>query len=183
MHASLREALAPLATLEGWVVGDPRGQVLGLELRVADDAPPATRQSVESMRETFRQMLAPFPEEPVGVGAEWEVAQTLTTAQFSFTQTTRYQLVAREGDRIQLAARIVQTAPAQDMASPQPGVTVRLENLEGSGEGTTAMTLAGRLLRGEMALEIRMQNQVTQGDAEPRPVRVTTRVETRLSGR
>ncbi len=183
MHTTLREALAPLATLEGWIVGDPRGQVLGIDLRVADDAPAATRQSLDNMRDTFRQMLATFPEEPIGIGAEWEVVQTLTTQQLSFTQTARYRLLAREGDRIELATIIVQNAPAQDMPSPQPGMSMRLERLEGSGEGTAAMTLGGRVLGGQTRLEIRMQNTVTQGEAEPTPMRITTRVRTRLSGR
>src|SRR5262245_46085085 len=42
-----------------------------LDLKVPDTADPQTKQILEQMRQSFANMSAPFPVEPVGLGAKW----------------------------------------------------------------------------------------------------------------
>jgi hypothetical protein len=44
----------------------------------------------------------PLPEEPVGIGAQWEADSTFYEATYSLPQTTRYQLAALSGDSLQI---------------------------------------------------------------------------------
>ncbi|MEM1414286.1 MAG: hypothetical protein AAGH15_05280 [Myxococcota bacterium] len=163
LRAAMIEALEPLTTMQGWSIGDARGRVLGLDFRLAGDVPATAQQSLDSIRDALRQMLPSLPEEPVGVGAEWEVVQPFVTSALTFEQTARFRLLRREGDRVELAVTIAQRAEPQPLQSPQPGMSVRLESFQGGGEATTAYELGGRFLRSETHVLIEMQSVVSAG--------------------
>jgi hypothetical protein len=121
----------------------------GLSARVSLDAVPgmgpgSTGQMVEQVRQTLRDVAAPFPEEEVGVGARWEKLSQLALRDARVTQTETFRLVSVVGDTGSLADLSEQTAPPQPLLSPgaAPGaVPARIESMLSSGDGTTRFVL------------------------------------------
>jgi len=78
----------------------------------------------------------------VGVGAVWEVRTPVQSHGATVEQVTTYRLRAQSGDEIGLDVQITQTAPAQDLPDPQPGLRARLNSLSTTGSGTMELKLS-----------------------------------------
>ncbi|MFG0285313.1 MAG: DUF6263 family protein [Phycisphaerales bacterium JB039] len=143
MVAMMRQSMQPLvgATAAGEV--SPRGESLRFEMQEIDAAGPM-RAQMESMGSQASQLGAVFPEEPVGVGARWEVTMELDNAGVMMQQTMLATLKSIEGDVITLDMAMSQSAEQQDFAPPgmPPGMEVDLESLTGSGEGVMQIDLS-----------------------------------------
>jgi hypothetical protein len=80
--------------------------------------------------------VAPFPEEPVGPGARWEVKLPLTTQGMTIDQTAIYEVVSLEGERLTTKSTIVQHATNQKIQNPaMPGLKMDLTKMVGNGTG------------------------------------------------
>ena len=149
LAAGMSAEVAEVERLSGSGVVTSRG----LSKRVSIDALPAigassknaTGQMVEQVRQTLRDVAAPFPEEEVGVGARWEKLSQLASPDARVTQTETFRLVAIDGDTGSLADVLAQTAPPQPLLSPgaAPGAPpARIESMLSSGDGTTRFVLS-----------------------------------------
>ncbi len=122
----------------------------GFERDVAMELPPQLAPQIaaqmRAMADSLEQFSTPLPEEPVGVGAAWDVRTTLSQDGITLRQTTRYRLRELEGGHAVLDIGITQQADEQPVDAPMPpGVTATLVSLEGRGEGTTRLDLAAGL--------------------------------------
>jgi len=74
----------------------------------------------------------------VGVGARWEVRQTLNAAGITMFQKAEYELTAMDAASVSVKIRIDQTSPPQPMVNPSlpPGVDATVDKMSGSGTGT-----------------------------------------------
>jgi hypothetical protein len=121
----------------------PRGGTLSLSL----DRPPGLRPEAErlftGMEESARNLSASLPEEPVGVGAVWDVTRVATIMGIRCQQTTSHELVAIDGDRVTLRLQMQQTALPQEY--PVPGapedVRARIETFNAAGSGDVVIDL------------------------------------------
>jgi hypothetical protein len=76
----------------------------------------------------------PLPNEPVGIGAVWEVRRPLRIWSARVTQVTRYELTDRQGDRFRVAITVEQTAPPQTAdLNPKLEMHVRSYELHARG--------------------------------------------------
>ncbi|HET6417454.1 MAG TPA: hypothetical protein VFG22_14245 [Polyangiales bacterium] len=76
----------------------------------------------------------PVPNEPVGVGAIWEVRRPLRIWSARVTQVTRYQLTDRAGDRFRVAVTVDQVAAPQ-VADLNPDLEMRVRSYEMHARG------------------------------------------------
>ena len=104
---------------------------------------PQVKQIVQGMEQAMNQIGAPFPEEPVGIGAEWQYVNTMSQNGVSLTQISNYELYKMDGAMYVCDVFVQQTAPKQKVPSPL-GVTVDLLSLSSQGTGKTKIDL-GRL--------------------------------------
>ncbi len=144
--------------------------------RITDDS---LKSIVESMSSQVGNLSAPFPKDPVGVGARWTVRRQANLNGLVMDTTTRYTLRSRTGDRYELdftqdavsppGAAALQGLPAGAQASVTSfsvqskgqisgdltkAVPVR-STVTGTGDGTFTVT-AGRertTMRQQMTLE------------------------------
>jgi hypothetical protein len=122
----------------------------GLSKQVSIDlvpalGPGAAGQMVEQVRQTLRDVAAPFPEEEVGVGARWEKLSQLASRDARVVQTETFRLADVATDSGSLADVLAQTAPPQPLLSPgaAPGTApARIESMLTSGDGTTRFVLS-----------------------------------------
>jgi hypothetical protein len=106
-------------------------------------ADPALAQALSQVSNSLESMSMPFPAEPVGVGAQWEVRQSINSGGISVYQKTTAELVSVTASEVTLKLTVEQTAPAQAMENPAfGGMKVSIDSYKGSGTGTTTVRFA-----------------------------------------
>jgi hypothetical protein len=100
------------------------------------------RAGIERVASILRQLPVPLPEEPVGVGAVWEVTETVELLGSRTIQTVRYQLTGREGNRLEIRISSAEAAPPEEILTLGAGSDVRLDGFHASttGEATVDLT-------------------------------------------
>ncbi len=139
MRTSLKEAVG----LRGTGLMSSQGFTKEADFEMTGDIDPMAAQHVESLKQAVKQLSAPLPKEPVGVGAEWRVDQTSTMHGMLIKQTSTFKLTRIEGDRLQLDVKVKQTADAQTISPPgaPAGTTVNLNSLTSEGSGKMVLML------------------------------------------
>jgi hypothetical protein len=158
----LRAEVAAIAHLTGHARVSSRGLSLGVFVD-PDSVVEAgvTGQMVEQVRETLRNVAAPFPDEPVGAGARWEKVTQMEARRTRIAQTETFTLVALDGVRGTLDDVLAQTAPSQPLqGAAGEAPPARLDSMLASGnsriqfvpsrlvpqsrfDGTTTMVVSG----------------------------------------
>jgi hypothetical protein len=143
---AMKKSLASIKGLTSKGVMSTRGFNKGTDLKIPDDADPQMRQAIDQMKESFSRISAPLPEEPVGLGAKWSVKMPLKSQGITINQTTTYELVSLENERLATKITIVQTAAGQKIENPaMPGLKLDLTQMTGAGTGDTTLNL-GQLM-------------------------------------
>ena len=140
---AMKSSLANVKGLSGVGTMSDRGLNKMTEMKLPTGADPQLRQVMEQMKESFSQAGTPLPEEPIGPGAKWEVKRLLKSQGISIDQTTAYQLVSIEGERLTAKSTIIQSAANQKIQNPaMPGLKFDLVKMSGNGAGETTIDLA-----------------------------------------
>ena len=137
---AMKKGLAQLVGLKGSAIVSDRGFTKDVKIEMPPGADPQMKQIMSGMEQAMNQIAAPFPEEAVGKGAEWQFANAMTQNGVSLTQVATYQLAKLKGDEVGLKVKVTQFAPKQKVASPL-GVSVDLLNLSSHGNGKTKLVL------------------------------------------
>jgi hypothetical protein len=121
-----------------------RGILVSADVKLPPNVNPQMMQMMDSMKQSLSQATAPFPEEPVGVGAKWEVISNMETNGMKLSQTATFELVALDGGKGTAKISLVQTAPPQDVNAPgmPAGAKARLNHLKSTGSGEMQFDLA-----------------------------------------
>jgi len=103
-----------------------------------------TGQMVEQMRQTLRDLAAPFPQEEVGVGAKWQKLSALAGKDSRVNQSETFTLEELAGTRGALDDVLAQTAPPQLLRGPTAplGAQPRMESMLASGDAKIRFDLA-----------------------------------------
>jgi hypothetical protein len=110
--AAVDEAVAGLAAAKGTIVLDDRGATQSVELDLVPLGASGMKPAMQSFRQSFSQLFPVFPEEPVGKGARWSSVVHFESEGIDIQQTTQYELVNRQGSRIELGLSFEQVASA-----------------------------------------------------------------------
>ncbi|MFW5879080.1 MAG: hypothetical protein ACOCVR_04595 [Myxococcota bacterium] len=184
----LRRDLSSVAELEGRVWLDDRGVLRDVDFFGREEEGQAGQLTSE-IEHSVRSMTMPLPEEPVGIGARWEVVQTVTLNELTFEQRTEMTLREREGDRLVVETEVSQTAGRQQVDNPQlpPGAEMHVDRMRGSSVGVSYVDLnsllphrptttrstndsvmevahAGELHHIEVGMEVEMKVSTAEGD-------------------
>ena len=140
---AVRTALATLVGTTYTGAMSSRGFVLDAQISVPPNADANARQTIDSLRDSLRQLAAPLPAEPVGRGARWRVTMPIDAGGISMQQVALYTLDEVRGERGHVQVAITQTARPQALRTPgmPAGTTARLESLRGSGSATAELDL------------------------------------------
>jgi hypothetical protein len=147
----MRAEVAAVEHLSGTGLVDSQGISRGVttapqeaDAAVAGAAGEATGQMVEQIRQTLRDMAAPFPAEEVGAGARWTKVSELVSKEAVLTQSDAFTLTSLQGNTGSLDDVLAQTAPAQVLRGPgvPEGTEARMESMLASGQAKTRFDLA-----------------------------------------
>ncbi len=175
MSAAQREqmerTLAPLLRVQGWSEMDIQGRVRRSEFRGLEDVPPDLRAMLGNIRTSL--LTVPFPDEPVGVRARWEVERKLQISGAWLDQVVTYHIEQINGQEVVLQVT------ARQSAEPQAISGGRLEAYQTSVIGSSVVRLDhfAPFSEAEATSKMRIATQTASG---PELVQVDTRTALRL---
>lgn len=163
--------LAPLLQVQGWSEMDIQGRIRRGEFRGMEDVPPTLRTMLGNIRTAL--LTVPFPDEPLGVRARWEVERRVQFSGVWVDQVVTYHIEKMEGQQVELQITARQTA------SPQSIGNGRLEAYQASIMGSSVVRLEHftPFSEAEATSQMRIKSQTPTG---PQLVRVETRTIVRL---
>jgi hypothetical protein len=167
--AAMRKGVGTLVGATGSLTVDPRGFQRELSIGLPAGLGQELTQFMNSARLAIGQMAVPLPEEPIGVGAKWQVEETIAQDGIQVRQKTYYELLAMDGPRLQIRTQTVQAAEQQKAALPglPSGVSAKVLSLRGAGAGESEVDLR-RLVPGsareELATDVSFA--IEQGQSE-----------------
>jgi hypothetical protein len=181
---AMKTALAKFKGVSGTGKMSNRGFGKGVEMKVPPDADPQLRQSIDQMKEAFSRFTAPLPEEAVGAGARWEAKIPIKEQGMTLDQTTVYDLVSLEGDRVTAKSTVTQRAANQTIDNPaMPGMKAQLTRMTGEGKGQVTSDLTRILpLEGNAELHTDMTMAVDMG-GQNQPMNMKIDMTVRLEGK
>jgi len=168
----MEKTLAPLLQVQGWSEMDAQGRVRRGEFRGMEDVPPTLRTMLGNIRSAL--LTVPFPDEPLGPRARWEVERKVQFSGVWVDQVVTYHIEKLEGEQVQLQVTARQTAPPQSI-----GGSGRLEAYQASIMGSALVRLEHftPYSEAESTSQMRISTQTQTG---PQLVRVETRTMVRL---
>jgi hypothetical protein len=144
----IKSAFSGFKGLSGSGAASDHGFAKGTVMKTPAGADPQLSQILDQVRESFSRLLVPLPEEAVGPGARWEVKMPVKSQGMTIDQTTAYQLVSVQGDRVTVKDSVEQHASNQKIQNPaMPGLTLDLTKMVGTATGDLAFDLTGLLPR------------------------------------
>jgi hypothetical protein len=161
MLAGMRAEMKKMVGMKGHAVITHQGITKEGSFEVPPGADPAMKKTYADMEKSMKQMGAPLPTQPVGIGATWKVTQAVKDQGMSLTNITTYELVERAGTVAKMKVVLKQMADPQAL-TPEgmpPGTTARLVSLDSNGTGTTSIDLA-KILPGDANMAMNMNTKM-----------------------
>lgn len=167
----MEKTLAPLLHVQGWSEMDIQGRVRRGEFRGMEDVPPTLRTMLGNIRTAL--LTVPFPDEPLGVRARWDVERRVQFSGVWVDQVVTYHIEKMEKDRVHLQVTARQTATPQSLGNG------RLEAYQASVMGSAVVRLEHftAYSEAEATSQMRIQERSPTG---PQLLRVETRTAVRL---
>ena len=140
--AAMKAALGNIKGVTGTGTISSRGVAKRADIKMPATADPGMSQTMSQMKDAFSRMSVPLPQEPVGIGAKWEVHQPVKSQGMTIDQTATYQLVTLDGDRCVAKTTLAQHAANQKIQnSTMPGLKLDLTKMTGSATGEMTFDL------------------------------------------
>ena len=153
MVQGLKTQLAGLKGVTTTGVISSRGISKKLDVKTTGNADPQARQMMDQIKEGTGNINVPFPDEPVGVGAKWEMNKMTKVQAASVEQTGTYELTAMEGDH--LTAKLNVGFKATNSA-PQAAAAANAAQMGGNATGTANLDLS-KLVGSSVTLDMHME--------------------------
>lgn len=137
----MRDALKSMVGLRIKGVVTDRGLGKETSVEAPEDLSPEFIQYLEGIQELFTHMTAPFPVEPIGVGASWRTQRVVDQEGIKISRTAVYTLAASDGDTAEINVEIAETADPQEVrfADQPPDARADLLSFRSSGTGKIAL--------------------------------------------
>lgn len=168
----LEESLAPLLEIEGWSEMDVQGRIRRGEFQGTDAVSPDLNAMLGNIRSAL--LTVPFPDEPLGVRARWEVERKVQFSGIWVDQVVTYHIQAIRDAEIELQISARQTA------SPQQIANGRLEVYQSSiiGSAKVRLTHFTPFSEAEATTQMRVSQPTQLGDKQL--IRIETRTGVRV---
>lgn len=102
-----------------------------------------TKTELGKFVHALSEFTGAFPEDAVGLGAKWEIKESVNQGGIAISQTTTYQITSIANGQLELQFSQSQTAANQKVAVPtMPGMKTDLEKLNATTTGTVRCDLA-----------------------------------------
>jgi hypothetical protein len=132
---SRREALAALPRLTGTCSLDAVGGVQDVVVNLPPGASSDLSGVAEDIKWGLRELVVPFPEEPVGKGATWTVSHNVVQDGVQATETSSFEITKMDKRLVTVRRQDRQSASPQKFQNPGSTVDIDLTDFSGGGTG------------------------------------------------
>ncbi|GAA3810872.1 DUF6263 family protein [Nocardioides panacisoli] len=166
------QAFKSIEGLSGTIELTPSGAVTSTDFHLPADAPPELSSTIDQLAGQTSQVAVPFPDEPVGQGATWQVETQLGVAGVDTDQTATYTLDSIDGDDYAISVKIDQQIKGTSSGAGVSGTTSISGSYEGtlasfaatsgslSGGGTSTVTVGGQTLDTKTTIDMDISTDV-----------------------
>jgi len=118
-------------------IAGPFGGTLELAVERKPGLPPRAVAVLGGIEEQIRAMSSSVPDEPIGVGAVWDVTRAAAMFGIRYQEIASYEVASVNGDRMVLKIRGAQNALPQGYTPPglPPGTKAEIKSFQTSLEG------------------------------------------------
>ncbi len=143
IEKAVKEQVKQIIGFGGTFVIDNQGQPKSSKFNFPQQTNPMLQQLTEQINSSIQQIAGPLPTESVGVGAKWNVTQTMDSSIIKIDQVTTYEIVSLKDGKATLKVGLTQNAPPQKLNLPglPPKANFDLKSYTATGEGQVMMTL------------------------------------------
>lgn len=168
----IESSLAPLLNVKGYSEMDVQGRIRRGEFTGMEAVPPDLNVMLGNIRSAL--LSIPFPDQPLGVRARWEVERKIQLSGFWVDQVVTYTILALRENEVDLQIS------ARQYAEPQQIDMGRLEAYQSSiiGSATARLTHFTAYSEAEATTQMRVTQPAPMGDS--RLIRVETRTAVNL---
>lgn len=163
MAEVMKAALAGAKGVTGTGTVSDRGVAKSMNVKLGNNADAQSRQTMDQMKNMLSGAVLTLPEEPIGVGAKWEVRKISKMQGFAMNETSVYELTAVEGDKVTVKVAVTQSQGKQKTLSPPgapAGMKMEITKLAGEGTGQISCDL-GQLMPLEASSKGHIDSTVT----------------------
>lgn len=177
--AQLKEAIGVITGLQGSHRFNSRGFVADVELDVPPSAPDALHQTLDGLKRSLRQIVAPLPKQKVGRGAQWRVDTEFEHNGIRVKQSSTFTVRALDVPGLDIEVSTQQTAPPQTVYVPgaPPEQLPKLDSLELGAHGRAHWNLV-KLAPTNAHTSTTLNMAMTTPDAQGRLHKVRITMET-----
>ncbi len=173
--AYLQRVAAMHERFAGWALLTENGMNKGSELTVPEDTPDVIINEMQNLWWVLRNIATPFPVEPIGVGAKYELSESMEIVGMRVTHATTVTIDAIDGDTVTMTHDVAQTAPPRQPMDFGGAAKVKanLVSLHTNGTATNVLDLGSITpTRHDYEMIMRMELEVEpppepEGEAKP----------------
>lgn len=167
---TMRQQIKALVGTKGTSISDNRGNIKSTQLVFPADIDPIAKQIFEQLPTALNQFSTPFPEEEIGIGAQWQVSTPFSMGGIQGTQTATYELLDFKNNAATLKVTVQQQASPQAVTLPSlpSGMTASLKSYNSQGNGQLTVGLEGALpLQSTLSLQSNSEINAKQSGNAP----------------
>lgn len=145
--AQVRDTMRGLEGLAIEATCTPSGQMSNPSVD-ATKVSPTARAQVDQLSENLQDFTVQLPDEPVGIGAQWDVTKRIERNALHMTTTAHITLEAIEGDRLTFKSEGTIGGPDQTVA--QNGISLQMKEIRGTLSGSATIDLGSLVTTAKM---------------------------------
>jgi hypothetical protein len=143
LTANIQKTMKTLVGFGGDIVIGSDGRVKSQKLVLPKTIEPTLKQTLDQFTRSLEQISTQLPAQSVGLGAKWQMVNSLTVSGIQLNQTSAYEVVALDASGMTIKFKVSQSAPVQNIVVPGAAANntskIKIDSLDTTGEGTYMM--------------------------------------------
>jgi len=172
LRQAREDAAATLRGSEGHYVVDPHGQVQEIAMNLPPDPSIEVWSVAGDLAWALRQLVASFPEDPIGLGARWTMDRRIVQDGIKANEVSTREITDLEGQLVIVNTHLQQKASPQTFRSPGSSIDLELAELDARGTGKLAWDLT-RLIPRSAQVTLTETRKIRYYNSDRQPVTAT----------
>jgi hypothetical protein len=176
--AAMQKSLKSMVGTKIDLVIGSNGQMKSKNLSLPKNIDPMIKQSLAQLDRSMEQISTPLPVEKIGLGAKWQVNNSIQVAGIKFDRSSTYEVVEIDETGMTVKTTISQSAPPQDL--PMPGAAKeskgKITSLVSDGEGKYTIRFDSLLPVSGNSSSNTDSKTVIQMDAKQPPTNISSKI-------
>jgi hypothetical protein len=176
--AAMQQSFKSLVGYKGNIVVTNMGKLKSQNMSMPKNVDPVLKKTLEQLSKSMEQVSTPLPMQMLGVGAKWQVTNSVKVSNIQMSQSASYEVVKMDDRGMTIQTKINQSAPPQNFQVPgmDAKTKVKLNSLTSTGEGKYVLRFDSLLpVEGRLVLNTD-SNMSIQSDPKEDPTNVVSKL-------